>query len=110
MCIGLFCASRTSETFGLQSKSYLGDRLVIHSTAYEVELYRGRVKTNASRSAVPVPDDIIPIIEAWRRECPDSSPEALMFPTFGRAERKGRKVPRRAKNFLNGESTPPQTS
>jgi len=42
MCIGLFCATRTSETFGLQWKSYLGDRLVIHSTAYEGELYRGR--------------------------------------------------------------------
>jgi integrase len=100
ICIGLFCATRTSETFGLQWKSYVGDRLVIHSTAYEGELYRGRVKTDASRSAVPIPDDIIPIVEAWRRECTDSSPEALMFPTFGRAERKGHKVPRRAKNFL----------
>jgi integrase len=100
MCIGLFCATRTSETFGLQWKSYLGDRLIIHSTAYEGELYRGRVKTDASRGAVPIPDDIIPIIEAWRLACPDSSPEALMFATFGRAERKGQKVPRRAKNFL----------
>jgi integrase len=100
MCIGLFCATRTSETFGLQWRSYLADRLVIHSTAYEGELYRGRVKTGGSRSAVPIPDDIIPIVETWRRECGDSSPEALMFPTFGRAEHKGRKVPRRAKNFL----------
>ena len=31
---------------------------------------------------------------------PDTSPDALMFPTFGRDERKGEKVPRRAKNFL----------
>ncbi len=100
MCIGLFCATRTSETFGLQWKSYLGDRLMIHSTAYEGELYRGQVKTDASRSAVPIPDDIMPIVETWRRLCPDSSPEALMFPTFGRDERKGQKVPRRAKNFL----------
>ncbi len=100
MCIGLFCATRTSETFGLQWKSYLGDRLMIHSTAYEGELYRGQVKTDASRSVVPIPDDIMPIVETWRRLCPDSSPEALMFPTFGRDERKGQKVPRRAKNFL----------
>src|SRR3989442_3534084 len=28
MCIGLFCATRTSETFGLQWKSYLGNRFV----------------------------------------------------------------------------------
>jgi integrase len=41
MCIGLFCASRSSETLGLQWKSYLGDKLTIHSTAYEGELYRG---------------------------------------------------------------------
>jgi integrase len=100
MCIGLFCATRTSETFGLQWKSYLGDRLMIHSTAYEGELYRGQVKTGASRSAVTIPDDIIPIVEAWRQVCPDTSPEALMFPTFGRDERTGQKVPRRAKNFL----------
>src|SRR5262249_22859224 len=100
MCIGLFCATRTSETFGLQWKPYLGDRLMIHSTAYEGELYRGQVKTDASRSTVPIPDDIIPIVEAWRRVCPDTSPEALMLPTFGRDERKGENVPRRAKNFL----------
>jgi len=100
MCIGLFCATRTSETLGLQWKSYLGDKLTIHSTAYEGELYRGQVKTDASRSAIPIPDDIIPIVEAWRQICPDSSSDALMFPTFGRDERKGQKVPRRAKNFL----------
>src|SRR5246127_5201193 len=69
-CIGLFCATRTSETFGLQWKSYLGDRLMIHSTAYEGELYRGQVKTKASRNSVPIPDDIIPIVEAWRQLCP----------------------------------------
>jgi len=100
MCIGLFCATRTSETFGLQWKSYLGNRLMIHSTAYEGELYRGQVKTAASRNAVTIPDDIIPMVEAWKQVCPDPSPEALMFPTFGRDERKGQKVPRRAKNFL----------
>lgn len=100
MCIGLFCATRTSETFGLQWKSYLGDRFMIHSTAYEGVLYRGQVKTDASRNAVPIPDDIIPVIEAWRQVCPDTSPDALMFPTFGRDDRKGQKVPRRAKNFI----------
>jgi integrase len=110
MCIGLFCATRTSETLGLQWKSYLGDRLVIHSTAYEGELYRGRVKTEASRSAIPIPDDIIPIVESWRHECPDSSPEALMFATFGRAERKGARCQGGPRTFSNGESILSQTS
>jgi integrase len=38
MSIGLFCATRTSETLGLQWKSYASDRLFIHSTAYEGRL------------------------------------------------------------------------
>jgi integrase len=38
MSIGLFCATRTSETLGLQWKSYGGDKLVIHGTAYEGHL------------------------------------------------------------------------
>jgi hypothetical protein len=88
------------ETFGLQWKSYGGDSLMIHSTAYEGELYRGQVKTGASRNAVPIPDDIVPIIEAWRQICPDTSPDALMFPTHGKGERAGSTVPRRAKSFL----------
>jgi integrase len=104
MSIGLFCATRTSETFGLQWKSYAGDKLVIHGTAYEGRLYPGKVKTKASRNAVPIPEDIRPIIEAWRELCPDTSPEALMFPMYGRVSRtgvrSGRNVPRQAKNFL----------
>jgi hypothetical protein len=34
------------------------------------------------------------------RLCRDPSPEALLFPTFGRGEPKGEAVPRQAKNFL----------
>ena len=100
MSIGLFCATRTSETLGLQWKSYGGDKLVIHGTAYEGHLYAGKLKTKASRNAIPIPEDIQPIVDAWRQTCPDTSPEALMFPTFGRDERIGKKVPRQARNFL----------
>ena len=100
MSIGLFCATRTSETFGLQWKSYLGDRLVVHGTAYEGHLYEGKTKTEASAQAIPVPEDIQPIIEAWREICPDTSPDALMFPTSGRGPRENETVPRHAKNFL----------
>src|SRR5438067_9312687 len=84
MSIGLFCATRTSEILGLQWKSYAGDRLIIHSTAYEGRLYKGKLKTEDSRDAIPVPESIRSIIEAWRRVCKDTSPEALMFPTRGR--------------------------
>jgi len=99
MAVGLFCALRTSETLGLQWKAYQEDKLVVQTTAFEGQLYQ-RVKTEASRSAVPVPEDLRPILEAWRRACPDTSAEALMFPTFGRNRRTGMKVPRHAKNFL----------
>ena len=100
MSIGLFCATRTSETFGLQWKSYLGDRLIVHGTAYERQLYEGKTKTEASAQAIPIPEDIQPIIEAWREVCPDTSPDALMFPTSGRGTREDETVPRHAKNFL----------
>ena len=100
MGIALFCATRTSETFGLQWKSYAGDRLVVHGTAYSGRLYEGKVKTDASSEAIPIPEDVRPIIEAWRSVCKDTSSEALMFPTFGRGSRTGEQVPRNAKNFL----------
>jgi integrase len=38
--------------------------------------------------------------------CPDPSPDALMFPTFGRGERKGQTVPRWGKNFLRWRARP----
>ena len=100
MSIALFCATRTSETFGLQWKSYAGDRLVVHGTAYAGRLYEGKVKTDASGEAIPIPEDVRPLIEAWRSICKDTSSEALMFPTFGRGLRTGKQVPRNAKNFL----------
>jgi integrase len=93
-----------------QWKSYSGDRLIIHSTAYEGRLYEGRVKTEASRDSVPIPDDIRPIVEGWRKLCPDTSPEALMFPTYCRVSRtvarSGQSVPRQAKNFLKWRIRP----
>jgi integrase len=36
----------------------------------------------------------------------DPSPDALMFPTFGRGERKGKAVPRWGKNFLKWRIRP----
>ena len=42
LSISLFCAARTSETFGLEWRSYGGNKLTIQSTAYEGQLYTGR--------------------------------------------------------------------
>lgn len=71
--IGLFCATRTSETVGLQRKPYCGDKLIIQGTAYQGKLFLGKVKTNASRNAVPISEDIQPIFEAWKQMLPNIS-------------------------------------
>jgi integrase len=100
MSIALFCATRTSETLGLTWRSYAGDKLFLLNTAFEGQLYEGRLKTRESRNAIPIPEDVIPIIEAWRSVSKSTSPDALMFPTFGRGMRKGEVVPRQGRNFL----------
>jgi integrase len=70
------------------------------NTAFEGQFYEGRLKTRESRNAIPIPEDVISIIEAWRSVSKNISPDALMFPTFGRGIRKGEVVPRQGRNFL----------
>ena len=106
MLVGIFSGPRASEAMGLQWKSWTGESLMPHGTAFEGKLYKGRLKSKASRAPIPVPEPVRPVIEAWRRLCSNPSPEALMFPTFGRGERKGEAVPREAKNFLTWRIRP----
>src|SRR5690242_8481020 len=68
--------------------------------------YPGRLKNESSRGPIGVPEQVRPVIEAWKKMSPDSSPDALMFPTFGRGERKGQAVPRWGKNFLRWRVRP----
>lgn len=100
MYVAIFCGPRASEVLGFQWKSWTGSSLMPYGTAYEGKFYRGRLKTKASKAPIPVSEQVRPVIEAWRRICKDSSPEALMFPTFGRGERIGQAVPRDGRNFL----------
>jgi integrase len=95
-----------SEVLGLQWKSWTGATLVPHGTTYEGQFYPGRFKTRSSRAPIGVPEQVRPIIQAWQRACADPSPEALMFPTFGRGERAGQAVPRWGKNFLKWRVRP----
>jgi integrase len=106
MLVGIFSGPRASEAMGFQWKSWTGGALVPHGIAVDGQLYEGRTKTKASKGPIPVPDPVRPVIEAWRRTCPDPSPDALMFPTFGRGKRKGQAVPRHATNFLNWRVRP----
>lgn len=106
MYVGLFCGPRASEVLGLQWKSWTGTTLVPHGTAFEGQFYPGRHKNRASQAPMGVPEQVRPIIDAWHEVCPDPSPEALMFSTFGRGERKGQAVPRWGKNFLKWRVRP----
>ena len=106
LCVGIFCGPRASEVMGLQWKSWTGEALMPFGTAYEGQFYSGRMKTRQSKAPIPVPEQVRPIIERWKQLCIDPSPEALMFPTFGRGERKGQAVPRWGKNFLRWRVRP----
>ena len=104
--VGIFCGPRASEVMGLQWKSWTGESLLPYGTAYEGQFFSGRLKTKQSKAPIPVPQQVRPVIEAWRMLSKDSAPEALMFPTSGRGERKGQAVPRWGKNFLRGRIRP----
>jgi integrase len=106
MYVGIFCGPRASEVLGLQWKSWTGTSLVPHGTAVDGQFYPGRLKTRASRKPIGVPEQVRSVIQAWQQACPDPSPEALMFPTFGRGERKGKAVPRSSRNFLEWRIRP----
>ena len=90
--VGIFCGLRASEIMGLQWKSWTGEALIPHRTAYGGQFFAGRTKTRQSKAPIPVPDQVRPVIEAWRAVCIDVSPDALMLPTFGRGKRKGQAV------------------
>ena len=65
-----------------------------------------RLKSKASKTPIAVPEQVRPILEAWKRFTADASPEALIFPTFGRGKRKGEIVPHTSKNFLRARIRP----
>jgi len=106
LAVGCFCGPRTSENLGLTWKSYAGDHFVVYDTAYEGVLYEGKVKTEDSRARIPIPERVWPYLEAWRLLCPDTSPDALLFPTEGHGKNKGKAVPFRAKNFFKWKVWP----
>jgi integrase len=93
-------ALRTAEVFGLTWGAYRGNHLAIENTAYEGKLQANKVKTADSRALVPIPDLAKPYIEEWRKQCKDTSPGALMFPTTGKGRRVRQPVPFDSTNFM----------
>jgi hypothetical protein len=84
--VGIFCGPRASDVIGMQWKSWNGESLTPHSTAFEGKLYVDRFKTTQSKAPIPL--------------------TALMFPAFGRGKRKGQAVPAGEGTFLTWSVRP----
>lgn len=104
--IAVFCGPRSSEAMGFQWKCWNGISLTPFSIAYKGQFLEGELKSAASGQPIPVPEEIWPVIDAWKRACLDPAPEALMFPTYGRGKRKGQLVPQDPQSFLNNRIRP----
>jgi integrase len=74
-------ALRPSELFALRWKCYQPEmsRLVILETVYKGKI-RPWGKTKKSLEPVPLPPLLVSDFEAWKTKCPDTSPEAFIFP------------------------------
>lgn len=98
--VGVFCALRTAEVFGLTWDCWRDSYLAVKHTAFEGHLQENKLKTSDSRALVPIPDLVKPIIRNWHTICSETRSGALMFPTTGKKERKGQAVPFDATNFM----------
>jgi len=97
--VGVFCAVRPAEIFGLRWRSFLDDVLLVRDSAWNGHLLEDATKTGERRIAVrPVTREAI---LRWRGKCPDTSPYALMF-----ASAKG--TPISSHNFRNRVLAPLQ--
>ena len=88
--IGIFCAMRPSEVFGLRWKSFVGDHFVIRDSAWKGKLLEDQAKIGERR--VFIPPATRAAILRWREKCKHTGREDLMF-----ASRKG--TPLIADNF-----------
>jgi integrase len=72
-------ALRPSELFALRWRSFDGRRLTISETVYKGKI-RPFGKTEKSLGDVLLPKGMVDDLWLWKEECPDSSPDAFIFP------------------------------
>jgi integrase len=72
-------ALRPSELFALRWRSFDGSRLKITETVYKGKI-RPFGKTKKSLGNVLLPKGVVGGLGPWKQECPDSSPDAFIFP------------------------------
>jgi integrase len=93
--VGTFCALRTSEAFGIPWKNFrYDDKTKTHYFLIDQIVYRGkrynRTKNEASKAQVHIGPRTLKAVLQWQKECKDTSPDALMFPSTnlnGRAKK-----------------------
>nr|WP_221312886.1 tyrosine-type recombinase/integrase [Granulicella aggregans] len=73
-------ALRPSELFAIRWRTFDGENtLDLTETVYRGEI-RSYGKTPRSLGKRHLPDDLAAELRQWKLECPDTSPEAFMFP------------------------------
>jgi integrase len=97
--VGVFCAVRPAEIFGLRWRSFLGDMLLVRDSAWNSKLLEDATKTGERR--IVVPPQTQKALLRWRSECKDSTPTALIFPS-------ARGTPISSHNFRNRVLVPLQ--
>ena len=97
--IGTFCAVRSAEVFGLRWECDLGKDLFIKHSAWEGKLYERHTKKAKPRK-VAIDKRTRQALDHWKESCPDTGPEALMFPS----EKSG--VPFTSRNWLERNLQP----
>lgn len=85
-CVGTFCAMRTSELFGLPWGNFHYNEeteeayFMVDQIVWDGERLN-QVKTDASEARVHIGPRTLKAILAWKKVCPSSSPNDLIFPS-----------------------------
>ena len=87
--VACFCATRSSEIFGLPWRNCHLDESANERYLYIDQIASGgqvkdRVKTDASKAKVHLPDVAVPYLAEWKRCCSDTRPDTLVFPSTNR--------------------------
>jgi integrase len=81
MTLEMTNALRPGELFALRWSCFdhAESTMRLKDTVYKGSL-RPWGKTRKSLCVIPLPEDLVPDLWLWKQECPDSSPEAFIFP------------------------------
>lgn len=86
LMVATFCALRTSEVFGMPWGNFFHDEetgeafFMIDQIAYRGKRLK-RTKNDASRARVHISPMTLAAVLQWKKECKDTSPDALIFPS-----------------------------